>query len=166
MRNRTLMTIVVLISSIVNGWLSAYGQEATVKTQEVQLSAELMDLLRAEMREIAGGIQTVAMALTTADWETVVRTSETIRASDILEKKLSASQRQELELVLPEEFKKLDQEFHLRAEKLGAAAATHDPEIIAFQFYRLVESCAACHSAYATSRFPGFSSETADIHRH
>lgn len=133
--------------------------------QGMQFSPELRDLLRAEMRELAGAVQAVALALSTADWETLVSTSAKMRASYLLETKLSASQRQEFER-LPEQFKKLDEEFHLRAEKLGYAALAHDAELVAFQFSRLLESCTVCHAAYAKPRFPGFLPSKPGAHHH
>jgi hypothetical protein len=57
-------------------------------------------------------------------------------------------------------------EFHQRAERLGVAAAAHDPELVAFHYSRLVESCALCHAAFAKSRFPGFSSPAQQGHHH
>jgi len=97
------------------------------------------------------------LSLATANWTSIQETSTKIRASYIMEKKLTAAQTEELEQALPENFKQLDAEFHQRAEKLGMAAVAHDPELVAFQYSRLIESCALCHSAYAKSRFPGFS---------
>ena len=42
---------------------------------------------------------------------------------------------------------------------LGVSAA-------AFYFYKLVDSCAECHSAYARERFPGFREEAETGHHH
>jgi hypothetical protein len=113
-------------------------------------------LLRAEMSEIAGGVQGIALSLAIADWTSVQETSKKIRASYIMEKKLTAAQARELEHALPGHFRQLDREFHRRAEKLGEAAAIHDAELAAFEYSRLIESCTRCHAAYARSRFPGF----------
>ena len=83
-----------------------------------------------------------------------------------MEKKLTPAQANELAQALPAEFKQLDADFHHRAEKLAWAAATHDPEIVAFAYSRLIESCAVCHSKYARSRFPGFVLPVHQDHRH
>ena len=106
------------------------------------------------------------MSLAAADWKSIEETSQNIRASYIMEKKLTDAHAKELEQALPENFKQLDREFHQRAEKLGAAAAAHDPELVAFQYSRLIESCADCHSAYAQTRFPGFSPPAREGHSH
>lgn len=132
----------------------------------VTLSPDSMELVRAEMREIAMGIQGVPLALATADWKAIQKTSTQIRASYILEKNLTPAQSLELEEALPESFKRLDAEFHQRAEKLGSAAAARNSEQVAFQFSRMLESCARCHSEFAPDRFPGFAPSVQQEHRH
>jgi hypothetical protein len=144
----------------------AVAAEQPVPSQDIGLSPDVRELLLAEMREIAGGMQSVAMALAIGDWQSIADTSARIRASYILEKKLTAAQAEELERVLPQEFKRLDAEFHSRAEQLGSAALAHDPERAAFYYSRLLENCAACHAAFAKSRFPGLSRPSADAHSH
>jgi cytochrome c556 len=133
-----------------------FAAEIQATRQDLRLSPEVLKLLRAEMGEIAGGVQGIALSLAIADWRSIQETSEKIRASYIMEKKLTAAQAGELEQALPEHFKQLDSEFHQRAEKLGQAAAVHDPELVGLHYSRLIEGCAHCHSAYARSRFPGF----------
>ena len=65
-----------------------------------------------------------------------------MRASYVLEKKLTTAQRQDLEK-LPEQFKALDEAFHLRAEKIAQAAKVKDAEAVSFQFSRLLDTCVA-----------------------
>lgn len=163
MSSKLLATIVV-IGCLAAVPVHTYAAEPLAPHQGIELSPDLLNLLRAEMREIAGGVQGIALSLATANWMSIQETSTKIRASYIMEKKLTAAQTKELEQALPEHFKQLDAEFHQRAEKLGAAAAAHDPELVAFQYSRLIESCALCHSAYAKSRFPGFSSPAQQDH--
>jgi len=134
--------------------------------QEVQLSPDLLALLRAEMVEITGGMQSITFFLATADWHSIQETSEKIRDSYIMKMKLSAAQIEELEQALPERFKQLDAEFHHRAGKLGTAAGAHDAELVAFQYSGLLETCTVCHAAYAGSRFPGFASDVPKEHAH
>lgn len=133
---------------------------------DLHLSPQLRGLLQQEMREVARGTQTLAIALATADWKTLHDTAAMIRASYILEKKLTAAQKRELEHALPAGFKQLDAEFHARAEKLAHAAEARDSELAAFHYSRMIESCAACHSTYARSRFPGFSPARPAAHGH
>jgi hypothetical protein len=125
-----------------------------------------MELLRAEMRGVAAGMQTIISALAMADWASIAITSEQIRASYLLEQSLTPAQAEELDHALPEKFTRLDSEFHARAEKLAAAAAAHDPELVVYHYSRLLESCVQCHSAYASARFPGFSPPESQQHTH
>jgi hypothetical protein len=102
--------------------------------------------------------QGLALAIAIGDWSSIQSTSTSIRESYIMEKKLTPAQAEELERALPQRFKELDAEFHLRAQRLGAAAAAHDAELVAYHYSRLIESCTTCHAAYAGTRFPGFAS--------
>lgn len=140
--------------------------EPHAQQQEIALSPELRTVLRAEMQEIAAGIQRIALALGSADWQTIQDTSAKIHKSYMMEKQLTAEQTEELERVLPERFQQFDAEFHQRAARLGAAASAHDAELVAFHYARLVESCVQCHSAYARARFPGFVVPVEKEHHH
>lgn len=146
----------IFLCIITLGGMSASAQEATSGERELQLSPELEDLLRAEMRALLSGVQSLPAGIATADWKSVADTSARISASYILEQKLTPAQRTELGTSLPEHFKKMDSDFHLKARKLEAAAMNHDARLAAFHFYGLIETCTVCHTAYAASRFPGF----------
>ena len=165
MKGRSLLSA-ILVGSLIAGSEYAYSAEPHLATKDVKLSPELLNLLRAEMREISGGVQGMALSIATANWESIQETSAKIRASYIMEKKLTPAQAAELEAALPEQFKQLDAGFHKRAEKVGTAAAAHDAELVVFQYSRLLESCATCHSEFAKSRFPEFSSATHQTHHH
>ncbi len=134
--------------------------------QPLQLSAELMELLRAEMQALLGAVQTIPAGIATGDWQRVAETSTKAGASYILAQKLTAQQRQELKEKLPDLFKHLDAAFHAEAEKLAAAARQHDAQLSSFHYYRMLETCTACHAVYATTRFPGFAPPTGREHKH
>jgi cytochrome c556 len=163
MFSRALVALMVT-GSLGAGPVQTFAAETQVARQDLKLSPEVLKLLRSEMGEIAGGVQGIALSLAIADWKSIQETSKKIRASYIMEKQLTAAQAGELEQVLPKHFKQLDSEFHQRAEKLGEAAAAHDPELVAFHYSRLIESCALCHAAYAKSRFPAFAANQRDPH--
>ena len=168
MNGKTIVTILVL-AGLVPGFTNSYAAEPVEPVEPgtaIRLSPELLELLRAEMREISGGIQAIAASLATADWQSIQETSAKIRSSYIMEQRLTPSQVSELETALPERFRQLDADFHQRAGKLGEAAAGADPELVVFHYSRLVESCTRCHAAYATSRFPGFADRAAQEHHH
>lgn len=129
------------------------------------MSPALLELLRAEMRELITASQAISVALPTGDWAQIEATSEQMRESYILKKKLTEAQKKELGS-LPEPFKQLDEQFHLKAEKLAHAASAHDAELTAFYFARLLEGCAECHAAYAQQRFPGLAVQSEDSRHH
>jgi hypothetical protein len=156
----------VLLGTLVLGGCSARAGEAVSTKQGLQLSEELMELLRAEMRALLTGIRSLPAGIATADWRAVAETSAQISASYILEQKLSPAQRDELGASLPEHFRRLDAGFHREAEKLGSAALNHDAQLAAFHYYRMLETCTACHATYAPARFPGFLSDTESAHEH
>ena len=155
-----------LIGSLIAITEPASAAEANSTPQDVTLSPDLLNLLRAEMREISGGVQGMALAIATGDWRSIQATSAKIRASYILDRKLTAAQATELTTALPERFKTLDAEFHHRAGQIGAAAAARDAELVVFHYSRLLEGCTACHSGFAKSRFPAFSPAVTEPEHH
>jgi len=163
---RKLFATILVICNLASGSIATYAAEPHAPQPGIKLSPDLQNLLRAEMREIAAGVQGIAVSLAGADWQAIQETSTKIRTSYIMEKKLTPAQVKELEQALPERFKQLDAEFHQRAERLGDAAAAHDAELVAFHYSRLMESCALCHAAFAGSRFPGFSYPAQQEHHH
>jgi hypothetical protein len=179
MRTIRMLCSALLASAFV--WLAADGvwaqephaggaQEphgAAAPAPALALSPELTELLREEMRGIASGVQTLVTAIATGEWKTIADTSTRIRASYIMEQKLTAAQKEELETALPEVFKLMDANFHREAGNLGRAAEARDAELTSFYFYRMLESCVACHSAYATTRFPNLAAGAAgEAHQH
>jgi len=160
----TLLAAIAVFASLAAGPAKTYAAEGDAPTPGVVLPPDLLDLLRAEMRELTGGVQDVVLSLATADWKEIQEASEKMRASYIMEKKLTPAQAGELERALPERFKQLDAEFHQRAQRLGEAAAAHDAELVVFHYSRLVESCVRCHSEFARQRFTGFASPVPPAH--
>jgi hypothetical protein len=154
----------IILVTISLGCVSANAQESHMPQNDLHLSPELTELLREEMRALLTGIQSIASGIATADWKSVADQSARIRASFILDQKLTSAQREELESTLPEHFKRLDSNFHVEAGKLEAAATKHDVQLVTFHYYRLMETCTTCHALYAASRFPGFRSAAENVH--
>lgn len=142
------------------------AQHEISESGEIRLSPALLELLRAEMREIASGVQAIPVSLATGNWDAIHDVAASIRASYIMEKSLTAEQAAELGRSLPERFKELDAEFHARAEKLAQAAAARDAELAGFHYARLLETCTRCHASFAAARFPGFALPAPQEHRH
>jgi len=132
----------------------------------LDLSPDLLALLRAEMAELSGGTQAISLAIVAADWDTIELTSKKMHASYIMKQSLTTSQAEELAQKLPQSFKHLDAAFHARAKLLASAARSRDSELVAFHYYRLVETCSNCHEAYAKHRFPGFAHIGQEKHEH
>lgn len=158
--------VAAIVATLVVMSGNVYAEEPASAAKDLKLSPETLSLLQEEMREIAKGMQEMALAIPAADWKVVRDTGTRIRASYIMEKKLTPAQAKELETVLPERFKWLDADFHARAEKISAAAAAHDAEQVVFHYARLLDSCTACHSEFASSRFKNFASRSHKVHAH
>jgi len=163
---KSFLSAIMVVGSLLTVSANSYAAEPDTKQQGIELTPDLLKLLREEMREISGGVQGIVLSLATADWKSIEVVSSKIRASYIMEKKLTPSQKKKLGQALPEHFKQLDAEFHQRAEKLEMAAAAHDHELAVFHYSRLVESCVRCHSTFATKRFPGFAAQKPMKHQH
>ncbi|MDT8403324.1 hypothetical protein [Sulfuriflexus sp.] len=146
----------ILLGTLSLGISTVNAEDVHGDNIDLQLSSGVMELLRAEMRELLVGVQSLPAGIATADWEKVAETGAQINASYILARKLTPEQRKELGTSLPAHFKRMDAQFHLEAKKLEAAARNHDAQLSSFHYYRMLESCTACHTAYAPSRFPGF----------
>jgi len=156
----------VFLGMVMLGAVSVSAQETPSAKNDLKISPELLEMLRGEMRSLLTGVQSLPAAIAMADWKSVANTGAQMGASYILDKKLTPAQRKELGTSLPEYFKRLDADFHLESKKLEEAATNHDAQLSAFHFYRLIETCTACHSIYATSKFPGFITTTKHTHDH
>ncbi len=156
-------TLVLAIVIFVTPRLLPAEPSATIPS--LNMSPDLQQLFQAEMRELLLGTQHIAGALPVANWDGIADSALAMRNSYVLEQKLTTAQRQDLEQ-LPEQFKAFDEAFHHRAEKLAHAAKAKDAEAVSFHFSRLLDTCVACHSTYAKTKFPNFRSEGGAEHRH
>jgi hypothetical protein len=96
----------------------------------------------------------------------VAKHAQAIHDSFILDKKLTAQDRKDLETALPPAFLELDGAFHQLAAKLADAARHKDRELQTYYFGRMVESCQDCHSQYATDKFPAYGGKAPVAHAH
>ena len=128
----------------------------------LHLSPGLTQLLQQEMQAIQQGMQSLIPAIVSGNWEAVAETGDNIQHSYIMKQQLSGEQRQELQLSLPPGFLELDQSFHRSAGMLAHAARMKNVDVVNFYFYKLTDTCVACHTRFAVNRFPGLT--TADSH--
>lgn len=156
---------ILVLAVVIFATPSALPAQPPASLPGLKLSPDLQQLFQAEMRELLVGTQKIAGSLPIADWDGIASSALAMRDSYVLEKKLTTAQRHDLEK-LPEQFKLLDEAFHLRAEKLAHAAQAKDAEGVSFQFSRLLDTCVACHSTFAQPQFPNFRSAAGADHRH
>ena len=136
-------------------------------TSRLHLSPALSDLLRQEMNAILQGMQALMPAIVTGNWEAVADIGDRIQHSYIMQQQLTDPQRQELQQALPAAFLELDQSFHHTAGRLAYAAQQHDAEVVNFYFYKLTDTCVACHGRFAGDRFKGLAGAAGGAeHRH
>jgi len=161
---KTILRVFVLCALLGLPGAHAAGNEPG--GQGLGLSPDLAALLRAEMAELSGGLGQLAVAVPTGDWATVSAVADKMNGSYLMKQALTADQKAELQRVLPEHFRHLDADFHRRSEKLGAAAAAADAELVVYQLSRLIEACTVCHATFARHRFAGFKNTADGAHSH
>lgn len=122
------------------------------------LSEAISDLLKQEMNEIKKGMESLILSIASGDWQKITETGKNIKHSYIMKNKLTKVQRHELHKTLPKQFKEIDKKFHYYAGMLSHVAAERDAELVNFYFYKMNESCVACHSKFVKNRFEGFKS--------
>ena len=88
------LKIALSLLAVLLGIVSSATAEDPAKTpSEFVLSPELLELFRAEMQGLLGGVQSIAAALPMADWAGIAATSEQMRKSYVLEQQLNDAQR-------------------------------------------------------------------------
>lgn len=131
-----------------------------------RLTPKLQKLFAEEMIAVQAASQQILAGLAAGDSASVAKHAQAIHDSFILDKKLTAQDRQHLETALPPAFLELDGAFHQLAAKLAEAARHKDRELQTYYFGRMVESCQTCHSQYATDKFPAYGGKAPAAHAH
>jgi len=133
----------------------------------IHLSADLRNLLGEEMVAIENGMKNLVPVISSGEWGQVASIAQNISNSFIMKQKLTMAQKDELHRVLPGQFIEMDQEFHNSAGMLAHAAGMKNADVVNFYFFKLNSACVACHSKYATERFPGLvKGNEGDSHQH
>ncbi len=120
-----------------------------------KLTARLKQLLTREMQQVAGATAKLALSIVMGDHDRAHELGVAVRDSFILKKSLTAQDKKDLKGAVPRGFLALDKRFHGLAGKLAQAAKKKDSEGQGFYFSEMMKTCVACHSLYATDRFPG-----------
>ena len=133
----------------------------------IHLSADLRNLLGEEMVAIENGMKNLVPAISSGEWEKVASIAQNISNSFIMKQKLTTAQKDELHRALPSHFVEMDQDFHNSAGMLAHAAGMKNADVVNFYFFKLNSACVACHTKYATERFPGLlKGNEGDSHNH
>ena len=128
---------------------------ASLPAGHLHLSPALTQLLKQEMNAIQEGMQSLVPAIVSGNWKDAADSGEKIQHSYIMQQQLTPEQTTELHHSLPLAFQELDQSFHHSAGMLAHAAKTGNAEVVNFYFYKLMDTCVACHAKFAGYRFPG-----------
>jgi cytochrome c556 len=162
MTRQLLLALVCLLLAPVAGHAEhPADHHAPSSAGQLHLSPELTGLLQQEMKALQQGMQTLIPAIVSGNWQDIAAVGERIRNSYIMQQQLTDTQMAELHRSLPPAFRELDQSFHRAAGMLSHAAQQQNAEVVSFYFYKLTDTCVACHSKYAGHRFPGLSGEAA-----
>lgn len=156
MKRLLIRSLCLVLIFLLIGCAARVTQNPDAPQQSLPLPKQINLLLTLEMQAISKGMMELVPTIATADWKNVAKIGLQIKHSYIMQQQLTPQQRKTLQRVLPKEFKKLDFEFHLTANKLAYAAEQQNPELVNFYFYRLNEACSQCHSRFALEKFPGF----------
>ena len=131
-----------------------------------KLTDRLKDLLTKEMQQVSQATAKLALAIVAGEHASTNELGVAIRDSFILKKSLTKQDKKDLMNAVPPEFVALDRHFHSLAGKLAHAAEMKDSELQGFYFSKLLEACVACHTKFASDRFPGLNMSQADSHKH
>lgn len=130
--------------------------EAAAPAGVEALSVPLREALSAEMVALQGGLMAVIPAVVAGHWEEVARIGGQMRDSYIMKQALTEAQLQELHDALPASFLELDVRFHYLAGMLSHAAEAEKSELVGYYLGTMTETCVACHSRHAHTKFPAF----------
>ena len=144
----------------------AANDPETTASGDLHLPPKIRSALVEEMAALQPAMARLAEAIPQGDWKLVAETAEAMRHGFILNKALTQDELRTLQGALPEGFLVLDTRFHGYADKLASAARAHDGELVPFYFYKMTETCMACHAAYAGTRFPGYRPPQEPQHDH
>ena len=145
---KKLFTLLFLASTL-------FASDGAFKT----LSPKLQLLMGEEMREIEKGMKRMFSYIIAADYENIQKTATAIQNSYTFNKNLTKEMQQELRKKIPQAFMAIDMQLHGTAGDLANAAEFEDQAGVEKGFATMLNSCVACHSTYATHKFPLYEDE-------
>lgn len=147
-RSGNLLTALLLGLSLSTGSMAA--EPVTPK-----LTDKLSQLLKEEMRSVQAAMTAIHSAMVMGQHETVAENAQRIHDSFILAQSMTDQDRKDLMSAVPEDFVKLDQEFHELSASLAEAGRNENTEQQHKLFGEMTRNCIQCHSTYVSDRFPG-----------
>lgn len=121
------------------------------------LPPKVRELLIKEMNAVLDATKNILDALVQGQNEIVAKNAQAIHDSFILKQEMTPEDKEALRNSVPEAFITQDQAFHEISARLATAARKGDTAQQQRLFTDMVDACVACHSLYATDRFPAFS---------
>jgi cytochrome c556 len=154
-RSKTVKTVLVAAIATMILFASAYAGSPVGP----KLTPRLKILLTDEMQQVAKATSELTVTISAGDHATVNRLASAIRDSFILKQSLTEQDKKDLMSAVTPEFIALDKHFHGLAGKLAVQAQMKNSELQNYYFSRMLETCTACHSQFATDRFPGLAEQ-------
>lgn len=134
--------------------LSLSTSSLTAEPVTPKLTDKLSQLLQEEMRSVQAAMTTIHSAIVMGQHEDVAEQAQQIHDSFILAQSMTDQDRKDLMSAVPEDFVKLDQEFHELAASLAEAGRSENTEEQHKLFGEMTRNCIQCHSTYVSDRFP------------
>ncbi len=129
-----------------------------------QFSPEIQEMLTKEMVRLQNSMMQMMPAIAAGEWDMVATLADGMAMSHIMKQNLSQKQMESLHKGLPLAFKVLDNQFHDYAAMLSHVTRERHIELTTFYYYKLTETCIACHSQFAQKRFPGLT-QPSKVHK-
>lgn len=132
--------------------LSAGGEPDPVGPK---LPPRVRGLLVQEMVAVLEATREIVAAIVRGEDNVVAQRAQAIHDSFILQQEMTEADRRALIDAVPGDFVQRDRAFHALTGELAEAARQGNGPRQRELFARMIEACVACHSRYATDRFPG-----------
>ena len=131
---------------------AAIAQQA--KPVSPDLTPKLRELLRKEMLSVEKASHQILSALISGEDARVAELAQQIHDSFILQQSMTPKDRKDLMAAVPDDFVTRDRAFHELSATLAKAGRSGDRTRQHEEFGRMIDACTACHTLYATDRFP------------
>lgn len=151
------MKLAIFLLAMLATFASAIAKESLQNDSHTVIpSEEIRSIYNKEMAEILKGMESLVVAVVSANWDKIARVGNNIEKSYYLDSMLSIEQKLELETSLPKKYKDLDYRFHHYASMVAEGAAKKDIELVNYYIYKMNEVCTTCHAEFASERFQQF----------